>query len=302
MLVVLNGAASINLSAFARNIVQTLNRLNHYQMDTFVVDYASVPIVARDAQGNIVYKEGDPDIEGVTTLRPEVEEEATVLARIIEFKNLILWTNRFGAVDDRYGDFRHDYNIVSEPTFEQDYQQIVDAYRSRELAHIVIYGTFSKAFIDRLCVDLGDKEVTAINLTRNPSVQYQLYGFMRDVTQEDPRIPNTTDLLITSIVNNYTLKKLSYVSTTKYEDAVKNGFIKFAGYTVPTPSELSLYNQYITPQEKELLVEEKPDTTGFNNKINSPGIPLNTPQLPSDIFEGLEYQPLMFGDIVAPLR
>lgn len=302
MLVVLNGAASINLSAFARNIVQVLNRLDRYQMDTYVVDYASVPVIARDMHGNVVYKEGDADAEGTTTLRVEVEEEAAILSRIVEFKNIILWANKFGSVDDRYSDFRYDYGMLTTPTFEQDYQQIVDTYKTRDIAHTVIYGTFSQAFVDKIRYDLGNEEVAVVNITRNPSAQYELYGFMRDVTKEEPRIPNTTDLLITSIVNNFTLKRLSYVTTVKYEDILANGFMKFAGYTIPIPKELVPFNSYITVEEKDLLVAEKPKLNEFNTHINNPGAPLQSPQLPSNIFEGLGYQPLLFGNIIAPVK
>lgn len=302
MVVVINGPESITKTFIARNVTNVLNKLDRYQMDTVVVDYTSIPFVARDAAGNIIHKQGDVDVEGVTVLQAGNASDEAVKKRIEDFNDMLLELNRTGSLADSFANYARDYKIGSDKdkddgAFENSYDDVIEWYNARQLAHVVIYGSFCKTFTDALMKDLGNNEVVVVNLTRNPSVVFQLYGV------EDP-LQTTPDRMFSSIVNTITQKHNPKAVTVQYENYLRDGFFKFNSITIPLPTELSSYNNIIENAELDLLLLEEnkkvAEVVEFNTNSKSLSKLFGVSQLSSDIFADLGYAPLTYEETVAP--
>lgn len=301
MLVVINGPESITKTFIARNVTNVLNKLDRYQMDTVVVDYTSTPFVARDAAGNIIHKQGDTDVEGITSLQAGNADDEAVKKRIEDFYDMLIDVNRAGSLADSFANYARDYNIGSDKdkddgAFENSYDDVIEWYNNRQLAHVAIYGSFCKTFTDALANDLGSSEVVVVNITRNPSVVFQLYGV------EDP-LQTTPDRMFSSIINTVTQKRNSKAVTVQYENYLRDGFFKFNSITIPLPEELSSYNNIIENAELELLLNDEnkkvAEVVEFNNSSRNPAKLFGVSQLPSDIFTDLGYAPLTYEETVA---
>lgn len=302
MLVVLNGPESITKTFIARNIVNVLNRLDRYQMDTLTIDYTCIPFVARDASKNVIYKQGDSEVEGVTVLQAGNAADESIKKRIEDFYDVILEANRAGSLADSFANYAHDYGIGSDKdkdggAFENNYDDVIEWYNSRQLSHVVIYGSFCKTFTDALVRDLGNTEVVVVNFTRNPSVVFQLYGV------EDP-LQTTPDRMFSSVVNTITHKHNPKAVTIRYENYLQHGFFKFGGNTITLPTELGNYNNIIENEELVLLLQnenKKPaEVAQFNVESRSLSELFGVPQLSSDVFADLGYNPLTYEETIAP--
>ena len=190
-----------------------------------------------------------------------------------------------------------------------DYLKLLTSYKNRENDNVIITGSFSKLFVEKIKADLGNNS-TFINIIRHPSVTYVV-----DAGQLDEYGPYDTDLNvpmlkrrnISSFLNSVTLKKLNDVVSIKFEDMITTGCLTINGVNVDISNDYKNYNGLLTQLETTPSIVNQADINIFNKtfqQLNS-NIKRSTfevpdkifEQLPEDIFSVLEYSPLTLEDI-----
>ena len=194
---------------------------------------------------------------------------------------------------------RVDCGILPTTTpFKKEYEYILEIANQ----DVIIGGTFSKCFIDRVCADVLDVQI--INIVRHPTVSYLMNIVNTEVDEESPvGLRYTTPLTTSSILDNITLSNLDYVTTIKFEDMLKSGEFRFAGRCVQCP--VTNYNGIISRYEyfynKPKLTVGQDDIDQFDNvfsNMNSSFINNHNDQrLPNNVFDLLGYKLLTYKDI-----
>jgi hypothetical protein len=205
----------------------------------------------------------------------------------------------------------YDYGATHEAVFPDggDYLKLLNSYKNRKTDTVIITGSFSKLFVEKIKADLGNNS-TFINIVRHPTVIYVV-----DAGQPDEYGPYDTDLNvpmlkrrnISSFLNSVTLKKLNDVVSIKFEDMITTGRLTINGVNVDISNDYKNYNGLLTQLETTPSIVNQADINIFNKtfqQLNS-NIKQSTfevpdkifEQLPEDIFSVLEYSPLILEDI-----
>lgn len=153
------------------------------------------------------------------------------------------------------------------------YQTIVNNYTNRAYDIFVITGTFSKGIIDKLQTELGEENVSVLNISRNPSVAFMLNRKSPDWYQDN--LAHTYDWdkmkLEGSLFNCINLKRFSNIRTLKFEDMLDAGYFTVGNTTIPMPVEFAKYNQFLTTYEKSVIdlnYETESALTTFNSQVS----------------------------------
>jgi hypothetical protein len=205
----------------------------------------------------------------------------------------------------------YDYGATTDDIFPDggDYLKLLNSYKNRKIDTVIITGSFSKLFVEKIKLDLGNNSIF-INITRHPSVTYVV-----DAGQLDEHGPYDTDLKvpmlkrrnISSFLNSVTLKKLNDVVSIKFEDMITAGWLTINGTRVNISNDYKNYNGLLTQLESAVLPADQLNVDLFNKtfqQLNS-NIKRSTfevpdkifEQLPEDIFNILEYSPLTLESI-----
>lgn len=205
----------------------------------------------------------------------------------------------------------YDYGANTDKVFPDggNYLELLTSYKNRKQDALVITGSFSKLFVEKIKLDLGDDSVF-VNITRHPSVTYVV-----DAGQPDEYGPYDTDLNvpmlkrrnISSFLNSVTLKKLDDVISVKFEDIITSGYLSINGADINISDDYKNYNGLLTQIETITPVVTQANVDLFNGtfqQLNS-NIKKSTfevpdkifEQLPENIFNILEYSPLTLENI-----
>ena len=205
----------------------------------------------------------------------------------------------------------YDYGASPDREFKEggDYQKLLKSYHNRTHNNMIITGSFSKLFVEKITEDLKN-ESTFINIIRNPSVVYVI-----DAGQPDPHGPYDTDLNvamlkrrnISSFLNAVTLANIDNVVNVKFEDILINGKLTINGVDVTLSTDYKNYNNLLVQEEYKKPVVGNNELTRFNKtfqqlnssiKASAYDVPEKIfEQLPEDIFSVLDYNPLTIEEI-----
>jgi hypothetical protein len=252
----------------------------------------------------------------------ETIKKATIAWTIIQELNSIHFTdtNYQQLLDDNTNNqlkmqFRaiwSDFGLSTDNIFPEggNYQTLLDRYQNRPYPILVICGSFSKTFVNMVTRDITNTKV--INIIRNPSTIY----LIDSITLDRAPYNLTTGVKLlkqrneSSFVQSVLLSQLLCVQTIKFEDILINGGIDIDGHYIKLPDYKS-YNGIITQHEHQLLIPEcsieDQDLEKFNYLASNfrqvlPNGRADIPteladQLPINLFESLNYQPLTYQEI-----
>lgn len=265
MLIILTGTETIHKRLIAREI---LAHLNTFKVRDYTVDFKKDPLEVFNSSGELIYRPDTEEITGVTNLfhneegHPAADIGQDVLQEITDLQSNVFFKQYHyrHVFSDPFPDFgfypgveifSDDYSRkLSSP---HRYSDILDAYENRIIDNLVITGSFSKLFIDKIRQDLGNENVTVINISRHPSVSFLLHQKIPQWYIDNPLISEFNDdiNLRMSLLNVIKLKEDPNVITVKFEDIIANGCITVLGVDVPLPPGYTKYNSYLTTLEVE---------------------------------------------------
>jgi len=181
---------------------------------------------------------------------------------------------------------------------------------------LIITGSFSRLLIEDLKSDLGQENVSVVNIVRNPSSAFLIHQRSEyDATftaEEDHKN------LIESILSAISLKDYPGVTTIKFEDLLSSNTFVVNGQNIPKPIGYESYNGLFTQHEFEsilpLEIHNSAAVDSFNQSISNFNIsqianvdnPL--PELvnilkdqpgnfPVNLFDALGYSPLTYEQL-----
>lgn len=320
MLIILSGSETIHKKFFARKILATLTP--DFDVDGYSVNFRSFPYEIKDAQGVTVYKAGSDEFGGVNTLlvgELGVKNEAGLA---VKEKVDTIWLETFldGVRDNHFAnifvDIESDYGIRTDPGYEWEekvgqflhphtYQDVLNNYQNRKFKYHIISGSFSKTFINKIKDDIGAENVIAINIIRHPSVVYRIHEKPESYYIAKPAMNIDIDekKVNLAVSNCVILANCPEITTIKFEDILKAGFITVEGVDIGLPEGYVNYNDLITEWEKEHAELGIIDRTRFDQwhhfctNIRQYG---ENDAYPENYFDELGYTPLTYEQIVAP--
>jgi hypothetical protein len=228
-----------------------------------------------------------------------------------EFWRTQLHISNFNHYKMQFRNIFYDYGANTDKVFKEggDYQKLLNSYHTRKDANMVITGSFSKLFVEKITDDLKN-DSTFINITRHPSISYVI-----DAGQPDPHGPYDTDLNvhmlkrrnISSFLNSVSLKNISHVNSIKFEDILTSGKLTVNNVDVSVLNDYKSYNNLITYEEYKKPVVNNSDLDQFNRtfqklnssiKVSAYDVPEKIfEQLPEDVFSILGYSPITIEEI-----
>jgi len=208
-----------------------------------------------------------------------------------------------------------DFGVKTDLIFPEggNYKAFLSQYHTRPYPILVISGSFSKTFVNMITRDID--KVYAINITRNPSTIYTVDS----ITQDTAPYNTTAGVKLlkqrneSSLIQSVILKQMSSVQTIKFENILETGMIQFGNHCIDLSSYRS-YNNVLTQYEYHTLMPRcglgPQDVDQFNYLADNfkkilPNNRLDIPQeiaeqLPSSLFDELDYQPLSLQEIICP--
>jgi len=266
MLIILSGSETIHKKFFAKNIISALNT---FTVDGFRVDFTKNPFEVYDSSNNLVWKPNSSVTDILNNEDGSLNHEMSeTLDKIIDLGESILSVNKNNHFSDVFAKPLADYGLISgDELFQSNrkdqgyiqthtYQSILDMYSSRPFENIVISGIFSKTFIERIKVDLGEENVTVVNIIRNPAVCFLLNE--KDDEYYAEKAPWSTALdqikLQLSMATGIILKNMPGVITIKFEDIMRDGYFTLNNINVNIPDNHESYNGILTKWEKDNII------------------------------------------------
>lgn len=200
----------------------------------------------------------------------------------------------------------YDYGATTDRVFPDggDYQKLINSYQARTTEFVIISGSFSKLFVEKVTEDLKT-DAMFVNITRHPSVIYVV-----DAAQPDPYGPYDTDIVIpmlkrrniSSLLNTVTLKRLPEVTSIKFEDIISQGKLTINNINIDVSNDYKNHNGLLTQSELLPLAVSDENVKLFNKKFQALNSTLKAStfelptkifeQLPENVFEKLDYSPL----------
>jgi hypothetical protein len=307
MLVIISGSGTINKQLFRKRAIEALNT---FDVDDFKVKFDNHGFSFFDKTGKIVFP--DP---GNDPMHPFPEQNQVSFQKMLALQQQVFHdtaTTKVHQCRNVFVDLTADYGVTT-PTFANQlsggnlattYNDVISQYNARTYETLVITGSFSKVFIDRIRQDLGESNVAVVNITRNPSVAYMLeLLLLKAGISVDPGCEKITQSFITCA----SVARDTKNNTVKFEDILANGALVINGTSIPLIDEQSPYNKYLTKWEYDTLVNsstmQDSDLYQYNQLMtdwvaNTPATN-NNPAFPRNIFTLLGYSPLTISQITA---
>jgi hypothetical protein len=322
VLIILSGAETIHKKFFARQIIAALNT---FEVDGYTVTFKDHVPTVKDSSGTIVYKPAEGEDPGINHLLIDLDNDGVydeagnaTFNKIMELNDRVFLAgvrdSHFAAI---YVNTLYDFRVTSELVFEDytndyihptSFESIMERYNTREFENYVISGSFSKGFIDKVRDTIGAENVTAINITRNPSVCALIHEkpdayYTKNSTYT--RGFNQMKLSL-SLTNNASLLRFDDIITYRFEDILRTGKFTVLGVEVDIPAGYTPYNEWLTVWEREEHVSlglcSSDELDAFNEKFqhltSSTPDGDQDPRLPENIFELTNYDPLDHDDIL----
>jgi len=208
-----------------------------------------------------------------------------------------------------------DFGVKTDTVFPEggDYTAFLSQYHNRPYPILVISGSFSKTFVNMVTSDIDS--VCAINITRNPSAIYTIDS----ITQDSAPYNTTAGVKLlkqrneSSLIQSVILKQMPTVQTVKFENILETKMIQIGNQSIDLSCYRS-YNNILTQDEYHNLMPmcslSPLDVDQFNCLADNfkkilPNNRLDIPQeiaeqLPSSLFDELDYQPLSLQEITCP--
>lgn len=318
MLIILSGVETIHKKFFARQILAALNT---FEVDGYTVTFKDhVPTVV-DKDGTVVYQPAMDGNPGINHLLVDLDNDGVYdEAGNATFEKIQALNDRvfLSGVRDNHFAFifatiPYDFEVTSQVEFDipdgylhpHTYEDVLNNYRNRECENFVITGIFGKGFINKIREDLGNENVTVINIVRNPSVcrliheKPEAYYIKNDTYTKE----FNENKLSVSICQAASLARFSDITTLRFEDLLRDGKFTVLGKEVEIPFGYIAYNQWLTTWEMSEVVSlglcTPAELNEFNEMYHHLAASLNEdPRLPQDLFAMLDYDPLTYEEIV----
>jgi hypothetical protein len=321
MLVVLSGTETVNKMFFAR---QLLAQLNTFVLGGYTIDFTDNNFKIYDPAGRLVVNESsDTDMEGnplaglaipgdtIENVSPRID----IIDKAKKIRDILFQrgtgTNHYYDV---FADVWYDHGFIKDvdapfpernltyniPT-PHDYEHLLQQYEKRTYPVQVITGMFGRFFVERLRQDLGEQNVSVLNIIRNPSVVSLLHA--KSAAHYENSVPpgeiqNREDdatKLNYSILNAMILKNTPGVQTVRYEDILRDKTFTFNGSNIKCPPTMNEGgNRYLTAWEKDVHIPISPTTSAdvdtFNRRFQDyvPGEIKWNPEMTDLIYVTLE--------------
>lgn len=301
MLVILNAIESSGVQYFAREICSALNNFSSYNIDGYTCDFTSDTLTVTSSTGTRVYQSSNTtSTQGITTL---VAENTATFNKIIAFQQTILDTDKSCSFPTAFRDPQADWSITSSPSYSTgtEYATLIESYNQRPYENYVIYGSFSRTFVNQITNDVGGyNNVTLVNLIRHPDVAMLMDDSYKQssVSTVSPFDTQGVDLFV-SYLNAVSLSTLTNVNSVKFEAVMSTGVFRLNGTTINTPVTISPYNNWITQEEKNNIVPTLSTGTMLqtyhmfaSNDFSSVVGASANPMLPADVRPQLGYAPI----------
>ena len=307
MLVILNTVEAIRKRYIATQINNVLNSKHQYAIGDFTVDYTVNPYEIFDNTGKLVYRAGNGKVTGESSiLRGYGRAGLVALKQAEELEREIMTNSMKYHLATMFSDPYHELAETEAPEYVGEFQHVLDLYAEKTTEHLVLSGTYSKTFIEKIKAEMGD-DVHILNVTRNPSVAYMVDDTHLGKTLKDAVLKNIGMRLFSSMLNAAQLKKLSYVTTIKFEDILRDGGFTFQDKFIPL--DYDNFNNIISKFEKTVtLIEEgniskRDDLATFNDVMsNHDKYHPEFSYVPNNLFEELGYNsPITLSEMITPL-
>lgn len=199
-------------------------------------------------------------------------------------------------------DLKLDPDDSNPAAFKQSYKNIISAHKEHN-GELIIGGTFSKVFIDKILEDFDDVKI--LHIIRHPTVSYVMNIPVTYPEDSPVGLEYAVPFTIASICDNIILSNVDYVTTYKFEDIISNRKFIFNNKEFKCPLVHNNYNGLITNYEFQMN-RRKPITTSetvtkFNeifSNLNSNFINgHNDNRLPKNVFNDLNYTPIEHSQI-----
>lgn len=196
--------------------------------------------------------------------------------------------------------------------YPSTYDNIVEKYNACTDNYLVITGAFGIEFINRMRASIGESNVIAINITRNPSVSFALHQRIANFNDEQIDMSASDHALKyhVALYNSAILKQDSSVTTVKFEDMIATESLTVDGTNVGVYLDFNAANSWLTTFENNAIINNVPTTaqqvTDWNAlaasfalaNIDSDDAPVDTIMgTPWNLFEKLGYDPLTLAEI-----
>jgi len=304
MLVILNGVEATKKLELARTITFAMNSFDNYKIGDYTVDFTKPVFVIKDADGNVVY---DDENHGILHNEDGSlnEDGLAIFNQAGDFMNTMADKIKAFFYKTEFSSFSYDYGMEPEVDFMDDYPAFMEKYQNRPFDVAVAVGAFSKAFIDKVILDLGADNVKAISVVRSPSVAYLLNTInpaeieYRRIDESPIGVKYATEDFFTGYLDAVKLQGLSYVDTLHFEDIAIAGKFNIGDVEVKLPESFEMHNWLLTKKEFEMKdVVYTDEIDAFNTKANSLKTSIDTDldisNFPDSLFTPFNYVPLSF--------
>jgi len=270
MLIIISGPESIPKAAIARAIYSALlPKIECAGYEISLKDYPfsiykNSELVYSTPAGITTFWHQEPNAKIVFSDMLDITDE---LLTDYEWKDVfvdVLWDLgiRFNAdVSENAWEEQVELGLMSRNPFDV----LVENYRNRRHTVKVVVGSFSKHSIDCLREELGSENVTAINITRHPQVDWLMANQSYPKITGSATLENLDFLHNKEIVNSCLLTRNNDIVNLKFEDIIKDGYFHIHGTKINLLEDYHAYNDFITIQENEdfdanSIVQERYDT------------------------------------------
>jgi len=331
MLVIISGLESVNKNYIAKKVFCAMNpvfNLKNGHTVKFDAEFAESddgksyiahPFQIFNEQNEVVYDTKNREL--TTLLNDEVGISIFTEADDLYDALFLDTTNNPSSYETIFVDIEYDLGIdtsayewdtpIQYHSFAHGYQDFLNYYRNRQSDVHVVNGSFSKAFIDLIKRDIGEQNVKVYNIIRHPSVVTYFNENKPSYYEKNPTMSPERNRIraIRSAVNSYTLNQLSDVTSIKFEDILKSGYVEIENHKIQMPEGYADYNGIISVWEKENLNLDYVDVdaveqtcsrySNFREELEKEyNRPL--PNLSDSLLVSLGYTPITLEQIFAP--
>lgn len=329
MLVIISGTDSVNKNYIAKKVFCKMNpvfKLKNDHTVKFNVEFAdseennsyiSAPYEIYNEKNEVVYDTKNRHLDSLIAdeVGLSIFKEADDL-----YDKFFVDPNLGANYDTMFVDVEYDLEIDTNGffwdempqyhSFPHGYQDFVDRYKNREVEHFVVHGSFSKAFIDLIRKDIGFDNVKVYNIIRHPIVATYLNEKKPNYYEKNPTMTKERNIsrVAKSVVNSFILSQFSDITSIKFEDIMKDGFVNIEGHRIDLP-EYTDYNGLISTWEKDNITfdhvdEDAVQLTCFlysnTNEVVEKEYKKPVPKMPTSVLATLGYENITREQIVAP--
>jgi hypothetical protein len=329
MLIILSGVETIHKEWIGS---QAMAALNTFTVDGYNVDFTSNPPLVTDSTGKVVYgttsthellfgdrTDGSHHPDSVATVNKifAIQKEIftpMAVGKTYHFGNNFIEQQKdwgylvSGPDQDIWRKFEYEWEKrAGQYKAPDSYADVLNLYNTRSYPVLVITGSFSKTFIDKMRVDLGTQNVVAVNIVRHPSAAYLIHEKPASYYADPNKAPMTPEIdgkkIGNSFLNALSLVRYSDIPTIRFEDMIANQSFSINGTTIPMPGGYTPYNQWLTNWEYSRLQENIVLDANFDLwtrwSLDIAGFE-GVPQFPGNAYALLGYTALTKDQVIAP--